>query len=178
MEKEEWILPRSGKRCFHPVGSFLQELEGAPVGRAFLTPDSTHDSWSTRSAVGLCTRCVSESRLQGWDGRRRAGLYQMATADRCHCTALHCTALCCRSQLRHAQLHGTLHEFEIERGSTTSPDPPPLAREWRAMLPSRRIVPARLAVDSEHNVFRVSDSGLGLGMAGAEPTSAKAAAER
>ena len=51
-----------------------------------------------------------------------------ATALHCaalHCAALHCTALCCRSQLRRAQLHGVLQEFEIERGSTTSPDPPP-----------------------------------------------------
>ena len=89
-----------------------------------------------------------------------------------HCAALHCTALCCRSQLRRAQLHGVLQEFEIERDSTTSPDPPWLGSGERCFSPVGLCPPDWLwALNTTCFVFQ--SPGSRAGMAGAEPASAK-----
>jgi hypothetical protein len=78
-----------------------------------------------------------------------------------HCAALHCTALHCAAGVSYAVLSFTgSYKSSRSREALRLPLTPPLAREWRAMLFSHRIMPARLAVDSEHDVFRVSESGL------------------
>lgn len=80
-----------------------------------------------------------------------------------HCTAMHCAAgvSCARQEPSCAMLSFTgSYKSSRSREALRHPLGPPLAREWRAVLSSRRIIPARLAVDSEHDVFRVSESAL------------------